>query len=302
MDKLPVELWILILSFLKANEEFPVASVCKMFYDILAEKRAKRGDTDWQTSLAPFCRTPKQISWIREKTCALHTWPAVKQMIPFVLVRQKNYNTLIDFLCCSEYNEGLYEALMGQGAFDVVRTLLKNYKIKPPYDGIKLAIKSGQLDLVKTLHDANPGIWLDMNQLKDAIHTTNFDIVKVVFEMIKKKYNRFWIPISSCIDTGNVDIVKFAFDNFNLPTPGVVEQIALVRNAFRQDNIKLLKYLLFEKLFCIDNYTLWDLRSKDSELAAQIPRKHIVHQDWSDPTDTTWDDYLEHTEHYDFDL
>jgi hypothetical protein len=58
---LPIELWILILSFLAPYEEFPVAQVCRLFREILTDKRTKRGDAKWQTDITPFCKSPRSI-------------------------------------------------------------------------------------------------------------------------------------------------------------------------------------------------------------------------------------------------
>lgn len=241
VDPFPVEIWILILSFIKSVEAFPVALVCKLFYEILAEQKQKRGDCHWSfaTNLAPFCRTPKLIQFVYD-TCHIHSWQDTKNLIARVLVKQQNYVALLGFVGYGDYFDGLYDTLIEQGAFDVVRKLLKD-GVRTPVDFIKPAIKSGQLDLVKTAHNGRDLRYiLDKEDFWNAIKTGNIDIIKLIYEIcISFGWERFYVSMDSFVRTGNLDIVKFANETMKL-TP----YQSTFREALQSKYIDIVEYLL----------------------------------------------------------
>jgi len=287
MGPFPYEIWLIIMAFLLPHEEFPVALVCRTFYEILSRQRAKRGDNNWQTVLTPFCHTFKLIEFVHDacdSTSYTYIWGDVSKLIPGVLVKQQNYDTLFKFLRYYSCNGDIYEALMKQGAFDVVRKLLKD-GVRTPVDFIKPAIKSGQLDLVKTAYnDRDLRYILDKEDFWNAIKTGNIDIIKLIYEIcISLGWERFYVSMDSFVRTGKLEIVKFAHETMKL-TPCHMA----FRAALQHKYIDIVEYLL--EIECpIDYEDIWlcDLIEKSHpSLAAKIEDRIMEAQSASD--DDLW--------------
>ena len=269
MGPFPYEIWLIILAFLMPHEEFPVALVCRTFYKILSRQRAKRGESKWQTVLTPFCRTPKLI-WFVENTCPAscdtYIWGNVSKLIPSVLAKQQNYGILLELVRYGDYFDGLYDTLIEQGAFDVVRKLLK-IGVKTSRDFVKPAIKSGQLDLVKTAYnDRDLRYILDIEDFWNAIKTGNIDIVKLIYKIcISFGWERFY-SMDSFVRTGKLEIVKFAHETMKL-TPCHMA----FKKALQHKYIDIIEYLL--EIKCpIDYEDIWlcNLKKSHPSLAAKI--------------------------------
>ena len=249
IGELPVELWILILSFLNANEEFPVASVCKLFYNILSEKREKTGSTKWRTNIVPFCKSMNSIDFIGN-TCSIETWPYIKTQIPRVIATQMNYDILIGFMERMQhrtYYDGLYEVLLANGAYDTACRLITNGKIELPYNGIRLAIGTGQIDLIVAtcsgfLYNIHSNVVYDTNDdiVYAALNTCNIDIVKAVLTAFSRRGLRIYVPMQTCVYTGNLDIIKYVFE---IIRPRYIHP-ELIRVVLEKGNDDILEYLL----------------------------------------------------------
>ena len=215
---LPIELWILILSFLAPYEEFPVAQVCRMFREILTDKRTKRGDAKWHTDITPFCKSPCSIEKGLKYSYDVRDYPP-NQMIINVLLRERNYATLVSFVDCwvdDIDKDGIYEILVAQKAYDTIRALIKK-NIRTPINFIEMAVPTGQLDLVKHAHFSYPGFMFgSVRLLNTAVETADLDVIKFVHEIMKKQYIRFQVSMIECVRTKNLEIVKFCLETFGL--------------------------------------------------------------------------------------
>jgi hypothetical protein len=213
---LPIELWILILSFLAPYEEFPVAQVCRMFHNILTDKRNRRGDANWQTDITPFCRSSRAIQSLRHNINDIRYYPK-NQMIVDVLLRERNHATLVSFVDAWMYDinrDGLYKTLLAQKAYDATRALIKK-SIRTPIDFIESAVPTGQLDLVKHAHFSYPQfLFGDVSLLNAAIKTANLDVIMFVHEIMKRQYRQFRVSMIECVRTKSLGIVKFCLETF----------------------------------------------------------------------------------------
>jgi hypothetical protein len=66
---LPVELWSMVLAFLRPHEEYQAAVVCRDWYAITVRRREKRGEKTWRTWVGVFCNTVPRLQWARESDC-----------------------------------------------------------------------------------------------------------------------------------------------------------------------------------------------------------------------------------------
>ncbi len=260
---LPIELWILILSFLAPYEEFPVAQVCRMFREILTDKRTKRGDAKWQTDITPFCKTPRSIERGLKNSYDIRDYPR-GQMIVDVLLRERNYTTLVSFVDSwmdDIDKDGIYETLVAQKAYDVIRALI-NKNIRTPINFIEMAVPTGQLDLVKHAYFSYSGFRFgDVYLLNNAVSTANLDVIKFVHEIMKKQYNQFRVSMLECVRTKNLDIVKFCLETFGEYTMCS----RCIQFALKENLRDILKFLI-DNQCPIEYYDRHNIEDNDPEL------------------------------------
>ena len=217
VDPFPVEIWILILSFFNSSEAFPVALVCKLFYEILAEQSLKRGDylDFFGTNLIPLCRTIKSIHFIRD-TSNFHFWQHIKVRIPYIIAEQKNYTTLVEFVSTmlhKDHHADLYRTLMINREYDAVCILIETHTLNTldiPINDIELAIKSGHTNLVRVMWKKTVNHRLVWDNIQDAIMTGNLDIVMFVMEQIPlSALYKQPINFTFAIERGFTDILEY---------------------------------------------------------------------------------------------
>jgi hypothetical protein len=246
---LPPEIWILILSFLAPYEEFPVAQVCRMFHNILTDKRNRRDDAKWQTDITPFCKSSRAIQSLRHNINDIRYYPK-NQMIVSVLLRERNYATLVSYVdsWMDDINrDGLYKTLLTQKAYDAIRTLIKK-NIRTPIDFIESAVPTGQLDLVKHAHFSYPQfLFGDVSLLNAAIKTANLDVIMFVHEIMKRQYRQFRVSMIECVQTKSLEIVKFGFETFGRNIWHDSITFALENNLF-----EILVFLIEKKCIVTD--------------------------------------------------
>lgn len=213
---LPIELWILILTFLMPYEELPVAQVCRMFHSILTDKRDRRGDAKWQTDITPFCKSWRSIRSLLRNINDIRDYPK-NQMIVNVFLRERNYATLVSYVdsWMDDINmDRLYKTLVAQKAYDAIYALSKK-SISLPIDFIESAVPTGQLDLVKLAHSSYPQfLFGSVRLLNTATETGNLELIKFVHGIMKKQYSQFRVSIIECVQTKNLEIVKFGLETF----------------------------------------------------------------------------------------
>jgi hypothetical protein len=66
---LPMEIWACILSFLKNEEEYVVALVCRDFCALMRRRREKRKETIWRTPVSAFVNSVARIRFAFEHDC-----------------------------------------------------------------------------------------------------------------------------------------------------------------------------------------------------------------------------------------
>jgi hypothetical protein len=60
---LPIEVWAICLTFLRKDEEFHVAQVCRAFYEILRRQRERRGESVWLTPFTLYCTSDERFAY-----------------------------------------------------------------------------------------------------------------------------------------------------------------------------------------------------------------------------------------------
>ena len=239
--ELPSEILISIMDWLEPDEEFPVALVCRQFYNILRRKRDLRGNSKWMTSLTPLCRTFMRCQWIYNTTATANSREKyyIEGQILGILIKTENYDVLEDFLNHFEISFlnscGLTQGLMEQEAYDCVYNLLIKGRLYVSPEDFDLAIESGELDLVELMYEHHGGS-LDSDHMRKAILSGNTDIVKFVYkEGIATGGQNMYI----CVETGNLDIVKFAHENLDV----IYEHDSCLEKALEDGNLDIVDYL-----------------------------------------------------------
>ena len=289
-----VDIWFIIFGFLSPNDEFAVALVCKMFYDILKTIRQSRRMKLWETSIAhpifndfaeTYCTTPENITlYLRaEDTRVMNV---IKHKVVPLTLRFGYYDSLCEILNSYDMDSNLnlcmsvFCVLMTQKQYDVVRRLIKKGLCMPWYDFFKPAVKSGQIDLVK--HTYIPTYMFDGDELRLAIISGNMDVVSFVSNAYKTKGCSVRYPTTllyPAIDSGNLDILKFVQEI------GAYFSSHALEYAFNAQKLDMLEYIV-ENSDCLIptciTRALDTLPTELAEIIMQKPRDQDVdyNSDW----------------------
>ncbi len=277
---LPVELWIVILTFLKWNEEFNAAQVCRMFRDILTRQRQIRGDTVWHsTDITPYCSTLERInSFLRNPYCDIRT--LVKPVrISLELIKQKNYETLVEFVNSrypshDVFCEKFFETLVDEKEYDIIRRIVqKGWRM--PFGFINIAVKTGQYDIVLSALQSEGRFYAEHDLMKNAVKSADIRIVRFIYDLMRTHYINFNVSMSVCVETGQIDIVKFAHKTWNVY---LVDSNTTF--AFEKGFTDILEYLIVNG--CPVKATIKDeLALQNPDLAAKIQTFQVIHEsDW----------------------
>jgi hypothetical protein len=62
-EELPLEVWLSVFEFLKAHEEFPLATVCCEWGEALTRRRNRHKQKKWQTWVGSIANTVPRLEW-----------------------------------------------------------------------------------------------------------------------------------------------------------------------------------------------------------------------------------------------
>lgn len=290
---LPPEIWERILGFLKPDEEFMSAMVCRDFYAILEAKQLKRGAYKWYTDITPYCDIPRRANAVWE-TVTYYDRFVICRKIMDVAAKKGYADTLIYYIkfgkgFCNPFIAKLsghdeYHIALKHKQYDCIRAMVMQ-GIPVPEDFGNDVVKSGQLDLIKlTLHKQYIGVMT----LHDAIDTCNIEIIKYIFELCPDSIpmhntNSVWLQ---AIHKHRLDIIQYLHDEQKLKLTDELMQSACLMHCW-----DIVEYLI-SNMCPIHIFNYDKLQLDNPDLAGKVNPATIIPDEpilsIKNPAPTAW--------------